>query len=204
MERRIVAAAPALLLSALSSAAGAQTVDIVVASTTDVHGRVRGWDYFADTAESTRGLSRLATIVDSARNANPGRVVLVDAGDFLQGNPFTYAAARIDTTLPNATIAAMNAMHYDAVTIGNHEFNYGVPTLRRAIAAATFPLLAANASGGPPHAAWRPYTIVARGGGPIGLVGATTPGSMRSEEHTSELQSRQYPVCRLLLEKKTK
>ncbi|HEX7546184.1 MAG TPA: 5'-nucleotidase C-terminal domain-containing protein [Gemmatimonadaceae bacterium] len=178
MERRIVAAAAALLLSALSSAAGAQTVDIVVASTTDVHGRVRGWDYFADTAESTRGLSRVATIVDSARDANPGRVVLVDAGDFLQGNPFTYAAARIDTTLPNATIAAMNAMHYDAVTIGNHEFNYGVPALRRAITAATFPLLAANVSGGPDPAAWRPYTIVERGGVKIGVVGATTPGSM--------------------------
>jgi 2',3'-cyclic-nucleotide 2'-phosphodiesterase (5'-nucleotidase family) len=176
MERRILAAAAALLLSA--PAAVAQTVDIVVASTTDVHGRVRGWDYFADTAESTRGLSRLAIIVDSARDANPGRVVLVDAGDFLQGNPFTYAAARIDTTLPNATIAAMNAMHYDAVTIGNHDFNYGVPTLRRAITAATFPLLAANASGGPQPAAWRPYTIVERDGVKIGLVGATTPGSM--------------------------
>ena len=116
--------------------------------------------------------------MDSARDANPGRVVLVDAGDFLQGNPFTYAAARIDTTLPNATIAAMNAMHYDAVTIGNHEFNYGVPVLRRAITAATFPLLAANASGGPDPAAWRPYTIVERGGVKIGVVGATTPGSM--------------------------
>src|ERR1019366_48308 len=178
MERRIIAAAAALLLSALTAAAGAQSVDIVVASTTDVHGRVRSWDYFADTAESTRGLSRAATIVDSVRDANPGRVVLVDAGDFLQGNPFTYAAARIDTAQPNATIAAMNALRYDAVTIGNHDFNYGVPTLRRAISAATFPLLAANASGGPDPAGWRPYTIVERSGVKIGLVGATTPGSM--------------------------
>src|ERR1017187_2461354 len=160
MERRIIAAAAALLLCAgapAEAAQAAQTVDIVVASTTDVHGRVRGWDYYADTAESTRGLSRAATIVDSVRDANPGRVILVDAGDFLQGNPFTYAAARIDTALPNATIAAMNAMHYDAVTIGNHEFNYGLPVLRRAIAAAAFPLLAANVSGGPAPAAWRPY-----------------------------------------------
>ena len=116
--------------------------------------------------------------MDSVRDANPGRVILVDAGDFLQGNPFTFAAARIDTALPNATVAAMNAMHYDAVTIGNHEFNYGVPTLRRAIAAAAFPLLAANASGGPQPAAWRPYTIVERDGVKVGLVGATTPGSM--------------------------
>ena len=75
----------------------AQSVDLVVAATTDVHGRVRGWDYYADTAETSRGLARAATIVDSVREANPGRVLLVDAGDFLQGNPFTYAAARAST-----------------------------------------------------------------------------------------------------------
>src|ERR1035437_2237853 len=99
MERRFIAAA--LLLCAVAPAApaeAAQTVDIVVAATTDVHGRVRSWDYYADTAESSRGLARAATVVDSVRDANPGRVILVDAGDFLQGNPFPHAAARIDTT----------------------------------------------------------------------------------------------------------
>src|SRR5690349_1415274 len=61
--------------------------DLVVAATTDVHGRVTGWDYYASKADSLRGLSRAATIVDSVRAANPNRVVLVDAGDLLQGNP---------------------------------------------------------------------------------------------------------------------
>lgn len=171
-----MAAAVAVLVFA--SAAGAQTVDLVVAATTDVHGRVRGWDYYADTAETARGLARVATIVDSAREANPGRVILVDAGDFLQGNPFTDVALHIDSAMPNAAIAAMNAMHYDAVTIGNHEFNDGVPALRRALATAAFPLLAANVSGGPAPAAWRPYAIVEREGVKVGIVGATTPGSM--------------------------
>jgi 2',3'-cyclic-nucleotide 2'-phosphodiesterase/3'-nucleotidase/5'-nucleotidase len=177
MESRIFAAAVALAVAA-GPVRAAQRVDLVVASTTDVHGRVRGWDYYADTAESTRGLSRAATVVDSVRRANPGRVILVDAGDFLQGNPFTYAAARIDSALPSAVVAAMNAMHYDAVTVGNHEFNYGVSTLRRETASATFALLAANAAGGPAPAAWRPYTIVERAGVKVGIVGATTPGSM--------------------------
>jgi 2',3'-cyclic-nucleotide 2'-phosphodiesterase (5'-nucleotidase family) len=178
MERRIIAAAVVLILSS-GPARAAQRVDLVVASTTDLHGQVRGWDYYADTAESAQGLARIATIVDSVRHANPGRVILADAGDFLQGNPFTYAAARIDTALPNPAVAAMNAMHYDAATIGNHEFDYGVPALRRAIATAAFPLLAANAMGGPAPAAWRPYTMVERGGVKVGIVGATTPGSMR-------------------------
>jgi 2',3'-cyclic-nucleotide 2'-phosphodiesterase / 3'-nucleotidase / 5'-nucleotidase len=177
MEPRLVLLS-ALLLCAAPSARAAQKVDIVIASTTDVHGRVRAWDYFADSAESSRGLSRAATIVDSVRDANPGRVILVDAGDFLQGNPFTFAAARIDTTGPSAVVAAMNAMRYDAVTIGNHEFNYGVPTLRREVSTATFALLAANVSGGDSPQAWRGWTMIERAGVKIAIVGATTPGSM--------------------------
>ena len=176
MVRRFAAAASAVLV--FSVMAAAQTVDLVIASTTDVHGRVRGWDYYADTAETARGLSRAATIVDSVRAANPGRVILVDAGDFLQGNPFTDVAMHGDSALPNAAVAAMNAMHYDAVTIGNHEFNAGVPALRRALSTAAFPLLGANISGGPAPAAWRPYTIVEREGVKVGIVGVTTPGSM--------------------------
>jgi 2',3'-cyclic-nucleotide 2'-phosphodiesterase/3'-nucleotidase/5'-nucleotidase len=176
MGRRIMAAAVCILF--LAAPAAAQTVDLVVAATTDVHGRVRGWDYYADTAESARGLSRAATIVDSVREANPGRVILVDAGDFLQGNPFADVAARVDSAAPNAVVAAMNVLHYDAVTLGNHEFNYGVPSLRHALATANFPLLAANVAGGPKPPAWRPYTVVERGGVKIGIVGATTPGSM--------------------------
>lgn len=178
MERRILAAA-VLLAAGMHPARAAQRVDIVVASTTDVHGRVRGWDYFADTAESGRGLARAATIVDSVRAANPGRVILVDAGDFLQGNPFSYAAVRIDSGRPNAAVAAMNAMHYDAATIGNHEFDYGVPALRRATKSAAFPLLAANATDGQAPPAWRDFTIVERAGVKVGVVGATTPGSVR-------------------------
>ena len=176
MGRQFIAAVACLFLS--WPAASAQTVDLVIAATTDVHGRVRGWDYYADTLETARGLARAATIVDSARAANLGRVILVDAGDFLQGNPFADVAMHGDSALPNAAVAAMNAMRYDAVTIGNHEFNAGVPALRRALSTAAFPLLGANISGGPAPAAWRPYTIVEREGVKVGIVGVTTPGSM--------------------------
>src|SRR5215213_9826942 len=70
-------------------------VDLVIAATTDVHGRLRGWDYYADSAEPGNGLTRAATIVDSLRRAHPGRVILLDAGDLLQGNSLTYVAARV-------------------------------------------------------------------------------------------------------------
>jgi 2',3'-cyclic-nucleotide 2'-phosphodiesterase (5'-nucleotidase family) len=157
-----------------------QSVDLVVATTTDVHGRVRAWDYYANQAETVRGLTRAATIVDSVRAANPGRVILLDAGDLLQGNPLAYVAARVSTIRTNPIIAAMNAMHYDAAAIGNHEYNYGVPYLDSAVRQATFPFLSANTYRLNPAGvhAYNAWTIVERDGVKVGIVGATTPGVM--------------------------
>src|SRR5687768_5005640 len=155
-----------------------EPVDLVIASTTDVHGRLRGWDYYANGGETVRGLARAATIVDSVRAANPGRVILLDAGDLLQGNPLAYVAARVSSNRSNPIIAAMNAMRYDAAALGNHEFNYGVPYLDSVVRQATFPFLSANAYRVEPRDihAYRSWTIVERQGIKVGIVGATTPG----------------------------
>ncbi|MDQ6771198.1 MAG: 5'-nucleotidase C-terminal domain-containing protein [Gemmatimonadota bacterium] len=153
-------------------------VDLVIATTTDVHGRVRAWDYYANQAEAVRGLSRAATIVDSVRAANPERVILLDAGDLLQGNPLAYVAAKVSANRVNPIIAAMNAMHYDAAAIGNHEYNYGVPYLDSAVRQASFPFLSANTYRVDPadvHA-YKPWTIIDRGGIKVAIVGATTAG----------------------------
>lgn len=156
----------------------AEPIDLVIAATTDVHGRLRAWDYFANQAEAVRGLSRAATIVDSVRAANPGRVILLDAGDLLQGNPLAYVAARISSDRTNPIIAAMNAMQYDAAAIGNHEYNYGVPYLDSAVRQARFPFLSANTYRIDPSGihAYRPWVIIDRAGVKVGIVGATTPG----------------------------
>lgn len=153
-------------------------VEILVAATTDVHGWVRSWDYAADREDTTRGLARAATIVDSVRAAAPGSVILIDAGDLLQGNPLAYVAARVAPDTPNPMVAAMNAMRYDALAIGNHEFNYGVPYLRRVIGQARFPFLAANAYTAEGARAFPAWVIVERHGVRIGIIGATTPGAM--------------------------
>src|SRR5512146_1051816 len=156
----------------------AAPIDLVVAATTDIHGRVRGWDHYADAPDSARGLARAATIIDSLRKVSPVLPIVVDAGDFLQGNPMAYLAARVDTTIPNPIIAAMNVIQYDAVTIGNHEFNYGLPALTRAMRQAEFTMLAANArrpDGSQRFASW---AVSTRHGVKVAIVGATTPGSM--------------------------
>ena len=156
---------------------GADSLDLIIASTTDVHGWLRGWDYFANAPDTTRGLSRIATVVDSIRAANPDRVIVVDAGDDLQGTPITNIALR-DSLGTNAVVAAMNAMKYDAAAIGNHEFNYGLSYLRRAIAQARFPFLAANAYTAEGRHAFTPWVMLNRAGVRIAVVGGTTPGSM--------------------------
>jgi 2',3'-cyclic-nucleotide 2'-phosphodiesterase (5'-nucleotidase family) len=155
-----------------------EVIDLAVATTTDVHGRLRAWDYYANEVDAVRGLSRAATIVDSVRVANPGRVILLDGGDLLQGNPLAYVAARVSHDRTNPIVAAMNAMHYDAAAIGNHEYNYGVPYLDSAVRQAKFPFLSANISRIDPAGvhAYLPWTIVERAGLRVGIVGATTPG----------------------------
>jgi 2',3'-cyclic-nucleotide 2'-phosphodiesterase/3'-nucleotidase len=154
------------------------TVDLVVAATTDVHGYVEGWNYLTGRPDTLRGLARLATIVDSIRRATGTLPILVDAGDMLQGTPLTYVAARLDTTIRNPVIAAMNAMQYDAAVIGNHEFDYGLPALDRALRQANFPPLAANVYGPNGQRRFAAWTVEIRRGVKVGIVGATTPGAM--------------------------
>lgn len=152
--------------------------DLIVAATTDVHGRARGWDYYANAADTLRGLSRVATIVDSLRRVSAVSPIVVDAGDIIQGNPLAFVAARVDTTMPNPVIAAMNVIDYDAAVVGNHEFNYGVKYLDKATHEATFPMLAANVYDANGQRHFRNWALSTRRGVRIAIVGATTPGSM--------------------------
>jgi 2',3'-cyclic-nucleotide 2'-phosphodiesterase (5'-nucleotidase family) len=152
------------------------STELLVAATTDVHGWLRGWDYYANAPDTSRGLTRAATIVDSLRSAHPDRVILVDAGDLLQGNPLAYTAARVSNDTVSPIVGAMNVMRYDAAAIGNHEFNYGVPFLDRAVGQARFPFLSANTyrvDGGRKYRAW---TMAERGGARVAIIGGTTPG----------------------------
>src|SRR5688500_6541551 len=180
MNRKLLLLCSPVVLSCTAARvpSPAEPVELVIAATTDVHGRLRAWDYYANNEEANRGLARAATIVDSVRAANPGRVILLDAGDLLQGNPLAYVAARVSSNRANPIVAAMNAMRYDAAAIGNHEYNYGVPYLDSVVRQASFPFLSANTYRLDPAGvhAYRPWTIVERQGIKVGIVGATTPG----------------------------
>ncbi|MFF1395559.1 5'-nucleotidase C-terminal domain-containing protein [Streptomyces sp. NPDC058287] len=127
-----------------------------VMGTTDLHGHVFNWDYFkdaeyADPAGNAMGLSRISTLVEEIR-AERGRrnTLLIDAGDTIQGTPLTYYFAKVDPITAKGgpvhpMAQAMNSIGYDAVALGNHEFNYGIETLRKFESQCDFPLLGANA-----------------------------------------------------------
>src|SRR5687767_11116466 len=182
MNRKLLLLCSPVVLSCTAARvpSPAEPVELVIAATTDVHGRLRAWDYYANNEEANRGLSRTATIVDSIRAANPGRVILLDAGDLLQGNPLAYVAAKVSSNRTNPIVAAMNAIQYDAAAIGNHEYNYGVPYFDSVVRQAKFPFLSANTYRIDPAGvhAYRPWTIIERAGVKVGIVGATTPGVM--------------------------
>ncbi|MGF0172310.1 bifunctional metallophosphatase/5'-nucleotidase [Streptomyces sp. Marseille-Q5077] len=129
---------------------------LTVMGTTDLHGNIFNWDYFKDAEYSdakgnAKGLSRVSTLVNQVREEKGRRnTLLIDAGDTIQGTPLTYYYAKVDPiTAEGGPIhpmaAAMNAIGYDAVALGNHEFNYGIETLRKFEDQCHFPLLGANA-----------------------------------------------------------
>lgn len=154
------------------------TAHIVLVATTDVHGRVRGWDYVRD-QEAPGGLARAATVLETLRARYPERVVLVDAGDLLQGNPFAAYFATEGPTRPHPIIDALNVLGYDAATPGNHEFDFGVEPLERAVSDAAFPYVSANVfREGSDALAFQSHAVVVRGGVKVGITGFTTPGVM--------------------------
>jgi 2',3'-cyclic-nucleotide 2'-phosphodiesterase / 3'-nucleotidase / 5'-nucleotidase len=171
-------AVPAPLPSAVTAP---DTMTVVLLGTTDVHGRLYNHDYYTG-APTDHGLALLKPVVDSVRAANPGRTFLFDSGDLLQGNPLGLVYARQYADAPNPIIRAMNLLGYDASAIGNHEYNYGLEHLDRAMEQAAFPFVAANTfRHGTTDHAHQPYALlpVATPYGDtlvIGVTGNTPPG----------------------------
>src|SRR5213594_998212 len=167
-----------LALQAPSQAARSpapDTAHIVIVATTDIHGRVLGWDYVRDAA-TPGGLSRAATALETLHARYPSNLILVDAGDLLQGNPFATFYGRYDKRQPQPIVDALNALQYDVVTPGNHDFDFGVDFLRRAAAEATYRYVSANVVDDSGKALFAPTVVVPRGAVKIGITGLTTPG----------------------------
>ncbi|WP_323960535.1 bifunctional metallophosphatase/5'-nucleotidase [Arthrobacter sp. JZ12] len=204
-QRRAVAAVALGCVAALGLAPAAsaepgadqgsngKTATITVMGTSDLHGYIENWDYFTnaeytDSGSNDIGLAKISSLVKQVR-ADRGEesTLLIDNGDTVQGSALTDYFANVEpveeTGETHPMAAAMNALGYDAMTVGNHEFNYGLPLLSTFEEQIDFPLLGANvADWTTGEAAFTPYvlkTVKLKGQKPIkvGILGLTTPGS---------------------------
>lgn len=182
-------------LAAATPAAGTPSgrdVRITVMESSDLHGHVLNWDYYKnseydDSAHNDVGLAKVATLVNRIR-ADRGRAntMLVDSGDTIQGTPLDYYYAKVEpiteTGETHPMARAMNAIGYDAVTLGNHEFNYGLPLLATWIRQLRAPVLGANAvdarTGLPAYLPFVLKNMKVKGHRPVrvGVLGLTNPG----------------------------
>jgi len=168
------------LLSALvlAVAPARDSAHVVLVATTDVHGHVTAWDYVGQ-RPFAGGLARVATVVDSLRARYPGQVLLADAGDLLQGDPFATYFARVAPREPSPVIEAMNLAGYDVATPGNHDFDWGLAPLKQAVGDARYPYVSANIFVRASDALlYPPYRVLLREGVRIAITGLTTPGVM--------------------------
>jgi len=186
-----------IALHPYSARAEAAQAHLRILETTDIHVNLLPYDYYADRPNDTLGLSRTAAIIDMIR-AEATNTMLLDNGDFLQGSPMgDYVAYERGMKAGDLhpVIRGMNVLGFDASTLGNHEFNYGLDFMDKVLAGANFPFVSANLVNGTALAAdprddalfLKPYVILDRlltdGKGDehpirVGLIGFLPPQIM--------------------------
>lgn len=173
-----------------TTAAGRRGLRLRILATSDLHAHLLPFNYFADRPDHGVGLSGLAGLIQRARAACPN-TLLFDNRDTLQGAPLADAA--LADLMPRGQdhpmIAVMNALGYDAATLGNHDFDFGLGALQQALSVARYPVVLANvdwldADPGPVQRRKmleRTVTDAAGNGHPlrIGVTGAVPPQVMR-------------------------
>lgn len=146
-----------------------RTADIAVLCTGDVHCAV----------DENIGYAGLAAYKNELEKQG-AQVLLVDSGDAIQGTPIGSLS---EGSLP---IQIMNRLGYSAMTLGNHEFDYGQDALHKLSEQAAFPFLSLNfVDQSSDKPAYKPYTIVERDGVKIAFVGISTPKSLTSSRPTN-------------------
>ena len=160
---------------AVNNHAAPERAHIVILSTTDMHGRIFPIDYYTNKYDNV-GIAKVATLIKEARKNDPD-LLLLDSGDTIQGTPLEYIHNRRNNTPPDPMMLTMNALKYDAMTVGNHEYNFGLKVLEKARSEAKFPWLSANSydrASDKTH--YQPYIIKEVQGVRVGILGLTTPG----------------------------
>jgi 2',3'-cyclic-nucleotide 2'-phosphodiesterase/3'-nucleotidase len=158
----------------LLASAPLPAVTLTILHTSDLHGRVHPHDALAD-RDLGEGLARVAAAVKAIRaEGNP--TLLLDSGDTIQGAPtqaLVFAGRIGDTSDP--IVRTMNLVGYDAMALGNHGFDFGLPRLEKSRGQARFAWLSANTVRPDGQPAFPPYTVLDVAGVRVGVLGLVTP-----------------------------
>src|SRR4026207_1016262 len=152
-----------------------ERVQITILGTTDLHGNINPIDYYTNKPDN-RGIAKVATLIKRIRKEQPN-VLLIDSGDTIQGTPLESFHNKKNNQPPDPMMLTMSALNYDAMAVGNHEYNFGLKVLEKARSEANFPRLSANTDKkGTADTYYKPYLIKEVAGVRVGILGLTTPG----------------------------
>jgi len=149
-------------------------VTIKILATSDMHNTFYPYDYARDTPYEAGSLARVATVVKAERTE---QTILIDNGDTLQG---ISSVLNMDDDI-GPMMTGMNALGYDVWSSGNHEFNYGVPFLEKAVATFNGQFLLSNVydENNERLQGAKNYTVVERSGVKVAIIGVVTPNITR-------------------------
>ena len=134
----------------MQSDAAAGTGKLRILATTDLHMHLTAYSFITDTTAPTAGLAGVATLIEAARAEARDRAagcVLFDNGDLLQGTAMGDWLSRHPVNAEHAVVRCLNALAYDAMGVGNHDLDYGIPYLRGVASQLKLPMVASNLSG---------------------------------------------------------
>lgn len=154
-------------------------VTVTVLGTSDLHANIATFDYYTQ-KEAQQGIAKVYSVVKDLRGKNPN-TILLDNGDTIQGTPFAQYYldnfnSKTEAKIEHPMMKIMNMMKYDAWTLGNHEFNYGLELLGKIMSDADFPILSGNIYKADGTSFVKPYIIKEFNGVRIGILGFTTTG----------------------------
>lgn len=159
--------------------ADAETVKITILGTTDLHANIYNWSYEDGKETEDFGMAKVYSVVEKVREENPN-TLLIDNGDTIQGTILSDDLYNFNLELKHPVIDTMNFMGYDAMTLGNHEFNFGLEMVEKIQKEAKFPILAANANYKKDNSYLaKPYIIKEVAGVKVGILGITNPNIPR-------------------------
>lgn len=152
-----------------------ETFELTILETSDLHGSIMPLQY-ANNHLAELGLAKISSLIRSERQRNHN-VVYIDNGDLIQGTPLAYHHARFGQQTSNPMVASLNHIACDMAVFGNHEFNYGLEILEKAVNESRFPWLSANIvrKGTKEPYFGKPYAIKTFDNGPkLAVLGLTT------------------------------